>query len=469
MPDHINEKQRPSLGKITLWADKPITGANVFLVITHTFVRVLLISLHEFKNNNLALRSSALTYTILLSLVPMLAMSTAVVKGLGGGDQLRKVVYSYIKTLDNQVVVGPEETQKKTKEQQGDSQPTLSKSNLTGHIYSAADKIFAYVERTNFATLGTIGVVGIFLSVLLVLSSIEMAMNSIWHVPSGRSFLRKISDYLTLIILFPLSINIGFATSAILKNPTLLAKIEILLPIVWIQAFLLKLVPFFFITLTLFVIYLFFPNTKVRNRPALLGALFAGFFWIYSQNIYLHLQIGVANYNAIYGSFATLPLLLIWLYVGWLFILTGAQIAYAYQNRDHYQLVPLPTTPAQLLSAAFDIISLVYQSFNHKEPINHDNIRNRLTQYNPALVDQAINLLISGNIIYQGETDEKLLPTCPAEKTGHNDIIRAVIGTAIPDTPGGIESENIIKSACNKSQGDINQLFSQVGGQKNHP
>lgn len=449
-------KKKP--GRLILWADEKPTNPTLFRATIHSFIRVLLISLQEFKRNNLSLRSGALTYTILLSLVPMLAMSTAVVKGLGGGNQLRRVVYSYIDTLDNRVVT-QDKKEIGTDNQAFESQQDGPTSNLTDHIYSVADKLFAYVERTNFATLGTIGVIGIFLSVILVLSYIEMAMNAIWHVPSGRSFLRKIADYLTLIILFPLSINIGFAASAILKNPALFAKIETLLPMVWVQAFLLKLVPIFFITLTLYVTYLFFPNTKVRNRAALIGALIAGFLWIYAQNIYFHLQIGVANYNAIYGSFATLPLFLIWLYVGWLFILTGAQIAFAFQNRDHYQLIPKPTQPVLLLSAAFDIVSYIYQSFNKKQPINHHDIYADLREYDDAHLDQAIDLLLAENIISRSETDAQLLPCGPADKTDHKEIILAILGKSTPDTPGGLTSKQIIDSALlepadNNKKGD---------------
>lgn len=447
---NIRDMTQP--GRLTLWADTPSPGKNIFLTAPHALTRVFLITLQELKKNNLSLRSGALTYTILLSLVPMLAMSTAVVKGLGGGDQLRRVVYSYIETLETEEVAKENDTIS-TDNENRNSQTAQSSSNLTDHIYSAADKIFAYVERTNFATLGTIGVAGIFLSVVLVLSTIEMAMNAIWHVDSGRSILRKISDYLTLIILFPLSINIGFAASAILKNPALFAKIETLLPVIWIQALLLKLVPIFFITLTLFVTYLFFPNTKVKNGPAFIGALFSGFFWITAQNIYFHLQIGVARFNVIYGSFATLPLFLIWLYVGWLFILTGAQLAFAVQNRNHYPLVPRQTKPAQLLSAAFDIVTLVYQSFNRRQPANQETIKENIPEYSSPVIDQAISLLLSNDVLRRGEANGQLLPAGPEEAINHSDIIKAILGTSTPETNGGIQSKQIIKSTCEYFKG----------------
>ncbi len=455
-------QQRP--GKLTQWAENPPPGLNLFQSALHTTVRVFLIFLQEFKRNSLSLRSGALTYTILLSLVPMLAMSTAVIKGLGGSNQLREVVYSYIETLDH----SQESTQKSQTDSQtpsADFRKTNSPSNLTEHIYSAADKIFAYVERTNFATLGTIGVVGIFISVILMLSTIEMAMNSIWHVSSGRSVLRKITDYLTLVVLFPLSINIGFAASAILKNPTLSAKINQLLPIIWIQAFFLKLVPVFFITLTLFVTYLFFPNTKVKKAPAFIGALIAGFLWINSQNIYFHLQIGVANYNAIYGSFATLPLLLIWLYVGWLFILAGALIAYAVQHRENYRLISKPSTPAQLLGCAFDAMTAIFSCFDNRQPVSVVGLNDKLKQYDPALTGEAVSLLAKAELIRLSGEDQHVLPAAPADKTSHTDIIKAILGTSTLDTPGSIESNRIIDSTHNRDKRNIKKTHQQENNQ----
>ena len=432
--------------KLTRWADKPPASPSIFLSIIHAVIRVMLISMREFRGNHLPLRSGALTYTILLSLVPMLAMSTAVIKGLGGDSKLRQVVYSYVDTLENPKIVRDDARNNPptvTLQLPPTVDPEQTVSNLTEHIHSAVEKIFAYVDRTNFATLGTIGVIGIFFSVILVLSTIEMAMNSIWHVSSGRSLLRKITDYLTLIILFPLSINIGFAASAILKYPTWLDKMETLVPVIWIQGVLFKLVPVFFITLTLFVTYIFFPNTRVKSGPAMIGALIAGSLWVSAQNLYFHLQIGVANYNAIYGSFATLPLFLIWLFIGWLFILTGAQIAFGVQNRNRYQLIPKAVTPVQLLGAGFDIITLVYQSFNQRMALTRDTLTRQLSEYDPSLITHATDLLIAANLLSRNEHHE-LLPTSPAEMTDPKMIIPAILGSTTPDTPGGHQSIQLI-------------------------
>ncbi len=441
----IKSENRPCLlrSKILTWANQRQESSTISSALRNC-VRIIIITLAEFKKNNLSLRSSALTYTILLSLVPMLAMSTAIVKGLGGGDQLRTVAITYIESLES--TPSPAENTPAKLENTGDASKTSSKT-LTEHLRSAVDQLFNYVDKTNFATLGTVGVFGILLSIILVLSHIESAMNTIWKVNAGRSLLRKIADYLTLLILLPLSINVAFAASAFLKNPALSSKINAMIPFLWLQTLLFRALPVFFIALTFYVIYIFFPNTKVKTMPALIGASFAAIIWFGVQNLYISLQLGVANYNAIYGSFATLPLFLVWMYLCWIFILAGAQIAYACQNVINYQLVDLEQTPSQKLAATFDIIEVIYDSFEQKQRITKGNINTRLPQYPKTLLDETIEALHTVNVIHTSLTDKRLLPTLPARQLNNGELVNLVLGSGVPDSGGGEKSRRILDAA----------------------
>ncbi len=304
--------------KIGQWADSPPDSNFFALQWLHTLLRIALITFREMETNRLSIRSGALTYALLLSMVPMLAMSTAVVKGLGGGNQLKEVVYRYIDTLENSDPVRQVEPASQEAEPSDGSTPEpeqSSENNLTDHLRSVTDKIFDYVDQTNFATLGTFGMLGIFLSVILVLSQIETAMNTIWHVEDGRSILRKISDYVTLMVLMPISINVALAAGTIVENESLVFHINRFFPIAWIQALLFQGVPVLFLSLTIYIMYIFFPNTKIQKIPTMIGAILAGFLWFATQNIYINMQVGVAKYNAIYGSFASIPLFLAWVYL----------------------------------------------------------------------------------------------------------------------------------------------------------
>lgn len=436
-----------SIHRLTDWANAPVSGDSLFLMKLHTLIRVIFITAIEFSRNELNIRASALTYTILLSLVPILAMSTAVLQGMGGSDQLQTVVYSYIDTLSKTtpLTTGGFGQSQYILEQSAAQEDTNEDTNsVTAQFRSVAEQIFNYVDRTNFAALGTIGVLGIFLSAILVLGNIELAMNTIWHVPSGRSLIRKVTDYLTFLILMPISINVGFFANTILKNDTLLNKILNTLPGPLVQTCLLLLIPLFFIILTLFLIYIFFPNTKVKTGPALIGAIFAGTFWFITQNLYIGLQIGVSRYNAIYGSFATLPLFLVWMFLGWVFILAGAQLAFACQRRNSYQLRKLKHTPTEQISAAFDILRITYDSFTEKSKLVQKDLPHLCPVYSAELLLDTLGKLTDAQVIEISKKG-RILPGAPATELQHHEVIAAILGNSFPDTEGGKSAASLFQ------------------------
>ncbi len=453
----INATKSPA--KFLLWADDKSLSYNPVNRLLRTVIRVILICVQEFFKNRLSLRSSALTYTIMLSLVPMLAMSTAIVKGLGGGDHLKEVVYTYLETLEPSSNTVGTEVLPSQEIQSQDISPApketsnpAAKNNMTGHLRSAVDQLFAYVDQTNFAALGTFGVLGILFSVLLVFSHIEAAMNTIWQVEKSRPIIRKVSDYLTLMLLMPFSINIGFASNTILSSHNLSSRLDMFFPALWLQALILKLVPIFFVAVTLFIIYLFFPNTKVKSLPAFTGALVGAALWFGIQNIYISMQIGVSNYNAIYGSFASLPLFLVWIYMGWIFILFGAQLAYAIQNSNTHCLVPQNSKPSLLLSAAFDILDMVYKKHQQGEPERADQLATLLPDYTSQLINKTLELLLNHKLLYLTNDNKSLLPATPQENLKNSEIIQAVLGNDTPETAGGKKSRILLSELADKEQ-----------------
>lgn len=435
------------LRRLVGWADRPAPAqlAGSWL---HTLVRIALIVFREMEANHLALRTSALTYALILSMVPLLAMSTAVVKGLGGGDQLRQIVHSYIDTLEQAAPAadGGHADSLLEPTRHLDDQPEETSTRLTDHLRAAADRVFDYVDRTSFATLGSVGILGVFLSVILVLSQIETAMNTIWHVADSRSPLRKIADYLTLMVLLPIAINIALAAGTMLTSETLNVHLDRFIPVAWLQSLLLRGVPILFLTVALYVAYIFFPNTKVKTLPTLIGALFAGTLWFTTQNLFISLQIGVANYNAIYGSFATIPLLLVWIYFGWLFILIGAEMAYAIHHRSTYRLVRQPDVPKTQLSAAFDSYATIADRFNRHQGTTLDDLVATHPCYPPDLLAAVIDLLINGGLLHHSRETDELMPSLPPAASSHQRIIDAILGTRSTDSPGGRTSDQLVAS-----------------------
>lgn len=265
-------------------------------------------------------------------------------------------------------------------------------------------------------------------------------MNTIWHVKNSRPLIRKLSDYLTLLVLMPISINVGLASSAILKNQHLNSRLDVLIPAVWVQALFFKFIPVFFIALTLFIIYLVFPNTRVKAFPAFIGAFTGASLWFGIQNIYISLQIGVSNYNAIYGSFATLPLFLVWMYMGWLFILLGAEIAFAVQNQASYPLVKQASLPSVRLGAAFDMMEQVYAGYEAGKPYTADSLAENLPSYSPDLISETMEQMLQAKLLYQSTDEGVILPGKSKENFSRPELIQTILGDAAPATDGGEKS-----------------------------
>jgi membrane protein len=421
--------------RIRRWAFSPTPPGSRCVHFFRVSLRIVLIMWEEFFRTHLAIRASALTFAILLSLVPILALSTSILKGLGNDEHLKQAAIRFIDQLEAPVLPGDAASsvnfsQPATPIGQSDSVPTPVPST-TAHLHRAIDIIFQYVDRTNFAALGIFGVLGLIIVILLVLSSIEEAMNVIWHTRQGRSFLRKIMDYMALLILLPLSLNVALAGEAILASRHIMDMLSALLPTAWMLTLFVKLVPFLCIVVTLTTMYLFFPHVKVKPSAALAGAIFASIFWFVFQKLYVVLQVGVANYNAIYGSFASIPLFLIWLQIGWTFILLGASLAYAMQHHQHYHHSKGTLSPQTYLQIAFDVLRVVYDNFERRLPTTLALLCKQLPQVRCTDVQQIVTLLVQGHLLAGGDNnpgEERLVPVTPADRLPASEVVWLILG-----------------------------------------
>ncbi|MEJ2057372.1 MAG: YihY/virulence factor BrkB family protein, partial [Desulfofustis sp.] len=269
----------------------------------------------------------------------------------------------------------------------------------------------------------------------------------IWKVGKSRSVLRKIADYISLMILLPITINVALAAGTTLESQALSLHLDKFLPIIWLQTLLLKGVPVLFLSATLYVIYIFFPNTKTGGIPTIIGAVVAGSCWFITQNFYISAQIGVAKYNAIYGSFATIPLFLAWVWVAWLFVLVGAQLAYAIQNEPGYRFITRRYEPALRLSAALDVCRTIGSRFSGAQSTRFQDLVETNEEYAPELIQTSVNTLISAGIVHHSKETGELIPACPPEKISHAQIVEAVLGTQTPDTPGGEQAALAVAGA----------------------
>ncbi len=271
-------------------------------------IRIIVLAFRGFMENQVTLRASALTFYTMMSIVPILAMGFGVAKGFG-----------YDKLLENQLLEA-----------------------LKGHE-EIANKLIDFsnslLARTGGGLIAGIGIAVLFWSILKVFSNIERSFNAIWQIDKPRHFTRKFSDYLSMMLIAPVLVVASSSTNVyiITHLGTYAQQSEMLGYISPFLFFLVKLIPYVLVWVLFSLIYIVMPNTTVKIRSGIVAGIVAGTLFAITQWIYVHFQVGVSKYNAIYGSFAALPLFLIWMQTSWLIVLFGAEISFAMQNVHLYE------------------------------------------------------------------------------------------------------------------------------------
>ncbi|MBM9614308.1 YihY/virulence factor BrkB family protein [Desulfobulbus rhabdoformis] len=413
---------------------------------------LLRILYREFFLHHIPMRAAALTFSIILSMVPILALSTSIVKGLGNDQQLKTGISHLIDQWEP--IDAP-------------SLPADSKDsgNLIppeAVLHRATAFIFNYVDQTNFAALGLFGVFALLLATFFVFSAIEDALNTIWHTLNRREWHRKIVDYLALLLFLPLSFNLAFALEALFTSEDIMHRLNQIFPNTMVQLLLFQVAPFLFIVTTLTLLYLFVPQKKVSIWAALAGGAVSSLLWIIIQKIYFVLQLGVANYNIIYGSFASIPLFLIWLYHGWLCILLGALLSYALQHRHDYQFIANEGALQHRLSLATDILLFIYQNYGQRISTTAQSLQNCLPAASLQEIESVLQLLIQGRYI-TGDGDgeaTRFLPSVSAEQLMASEIIFFLLGDE--KAPWTTEGEKLTAGWLNTLQESSHIPFSQL-------
>jgi len=274
-------------------------------------LRIVLLATRGFAEDRIHLRASALTLYSLLGIVPVLAMAFGIAKGFGFERFLQKDLLERFQ--------GQEEV-----------------------AIRIIDFAHSLLEATKGGVIAGVGMVVLFWAVIRVLRDIENSFNDIWGIEESRSLGRKFSDYLTILVISPILLTMSGSITIFVNTQVAMitAKFEVLGYISGPIFFLLSFLPYCMIWGLFAFIYILVPNTKVRFRSGLIAGIIAGSVYLLVQWGYVHFQVGVAKYNAIYGSFAALPLFLIWLQVSWIIVLIGAEIAFAHQNVDTYEFEP---------------------------------------------------------------------------------------------------------------------------------
>lgn len=304
------------------------------------FLRILILTAQGFSKRQIQQGASSLTYYSLLALVPVIALLIGLARGFGLEETLKKWLSH--RFFEQKIVIDK--------------------------VFQFANASLASVHQ---GVIATIGIILLLWSGIKIFMYIETNFNTIWEVKMGRSLARRFTDYLAMILLCPiivlLSSGITVYISAIVSS---FAKGGVLEHIASYFIALLNLIPFFLTCLLLTFLYIFMPNTRVRFLPGFWAGLFAGCIYQGIQWIYFYFQIGVTRYNAIYGTFAALPLLLIWIHLSWVIVLMGAKTAFAFQNVNAFDFL---TEDVHLSHRSRTILSLrivhfCIRAFIHDKP-----------------------------------------------------------------------------------------------------
>ncbi len=277
------------------------TGKRFFI----SFLRLVFVAVWEFKESVLSIRATSLVYTTLLSLVPFLAVTFSVLKAFGIHQEIEPLLGHALEPLGAKGV-------------------EITKS------------IIGFVDNLKVGVLGAVGVAGLFYTTYSLIAKIEEALNSVWRVQQGRPLARQFTDYLSVLLVGPLMVFTAFALTASAQNHWLVQQVISIQPFGYIMVWATKLLPFVFICFVFTFLYKFVPYTVVSFKSALVGGITAGTLWQLAGLVFAKTVANSANYSAIYSSFAVLVLFLIWLYVGWLIVLAGAQVAYYHQHPSAY-------------------------------------------------------------------------------------------------------------------------------------
>jgi membrane protein len=363
-------------------------------------LRVILLAFRGFSEDKLDLRASALTFYSILSVVPIVAMAFGVAKGFGlqstFEEAIKKRFYGQEEVLD--------------------------------WVIKFAN---SFLENTKGGLIAGIGLVILFFAVMKMLSNIESSFNDIWQIRTPRTWYRKFADYFSLMFIGPvLLIMSSSATVFITTQVTqIVEEVSLLGHVSPIIFFLIKLIPYVLIWLLLTLVYMIMPNTKVSFKSALLAGIIAGTLFVLLQWGYVKFQVGVSRYNAIYGSFAALPLFVMWLQISWLVVLFGSEISFANQNVEKYEYESdaLNLSPFNKRILVLLVMHRIVKNFQvGKHPYTAKELSLHL-EIPIRLVRETLYLLKESRLVVETLTkEEKLTAFQPAI-----DIQQITIGTVI--------------------------------------
>lgn len=414
-----------------IWRSNPETLSNKKNIL-YNAIKIVMLTVRNVQELNIAASSRSLTYRTLLSIVPLLAVIFAIARGFGIENIMESSIFNLMtgeeanttgivtKSIvpSDTAVVGMDMIEGGNNAGQGD--PSLSGADQIafqkdttagGRTREFLDLLFQLIDNSLEEAKGGgifagVGILLFLYTILLLFNDIEYNLNKIWQVSKGRNIGRKVTDYSAMVLLIPIFFILVNALN-ILSYPqsNTLKIIYILYPFI---PRLLNIIPFVVMILIFTSVYKFLPNVKVKFQNALLAGILAGVAFQFFQMLYLSGQLWITRYNAIYGTFAAIPLMLLWIQLSWFITLIGAEVSYAAQNVRKFSFEKETKNISRRYRDFFTLMiaSVIIRRFADELPPYTADQLSEKCKVPSRLTNDILDVLIEVNIISATPTSE---------------------------------------------------------------
>jgi membrane protein len=411
-----------------------ISSLSSFRAFILKFLRLLYVAVREFTEGHLTLRAMGLVYTTLLSLVPLLAVSFSVLKGFGVHNQIEPILSNFLAPLGAKGV-------------------------------EITDKVIGFVENIKVGVLGTIGISMLIYTVISLIQKIESAFNSVWKIKRSRSFARRFSDYMSVILIGPVLIFSAMGLTATVKSTTIIQSLLSIEPFGTVIYLVSKIIPYFFVCAAFTFIYAFIPNIKVKFRSALMGGVIAGVLWEATGWAFASFVVSSTKYAAIYSGFAILIMFMIWLYISWLILLVGAEVSFYHQYPQFLSVKKETLLLSNRLKErlAILIMVLIGDNYYHNKPAwTFNSLVSRLGLPIESVQDVLETLEKNGFIIETGDEPPSFLPAKDIETIVLRDLLNSV--RVAEENSYAVEDKFLSQSEVDKIMEKVDSAVGQALG-----
>lgn len=385
--------------------------------------------IRDVARGDLTLRAMSLIYTTLLSVVPLIALSFSVLKGLGYHRELEPVLYNFLEPLGDRA-------------------------------YEVTGQIMSFVDNVRSGVLGSIGLIFLLYTVISMVQKVEESFNFVWRVEQPRSFGRRFSEYLSVMVVGPAVIVAAIGLLATMTNSSIVRSLSEYEPFGSMLLLFGKLTPYLLVIGVFTFLYAFVPNTRVRLRAAVIGGVAAGIGWVTTGLVFASFVTTSGGTMVIYAGFAIVIVALIWLYISWLVLLLGAQLAFYVQNPQYLRpgRGEIQLNSSLRERVALSIMYLIVHDFGSGRPRWSTNRLAEHLDLPGAALGPIMTALEQRGLLIIAE-DDTWLPARDPSVTGLADVLDAIRNDMAGPRLGRIRDVAPAMEAARKAEESLKESF----------